>query len=47
MPLSWIQDNNDFFLMDLTADEGKSLEALAQLKARKLTFQCANALAAG
>ena len=47
MPLSWIKDNNDFFLMDLTADEGKSLEALAQLKERKLAFECANALAAG
>ena len=39
MPLSWIKENNDFFMLDLTADEGKSLEALAELKANKLAAQ--------
>jgi len=38
MPLQWVKENNDFFLLDLTADEGKSLEALAQLKERKLAM---------
>src|SRR5271157_126677 len=36
MPLQWIRENNDFFLLDLLADEGRSLEAIAQLKERKL-----------
>ncbi len=36
MPLAWIRENNDFFLMDLAADETRSLEALAALKERKL-----------
>ncbi len=36
MPLTWIKDNNDAFLVDLTADEGKSLEVLAELKQAKL-----------
>jgi acetyltransferase-like isoleucine patch superfamily enzyme len=36
MPLTWIKENNRFFLIDLRADEGRSLEALAQLKERKL-----------
>ncbi len=35
MPLSWIKENNDFFMLDLTADECKSLDALAELKQRK------------
>lgn len=35
MPLAWIKENNDFFLMDLAADEGRSLEALAALEERK------------
>ncbi|MFI4939364.1 MAG: acetyltransferase [Burkholderiales bacterium] len=36
MPLTWIRDNNDTFLADLTADEGRSLELLAELKRRKI-----------
>ena len=36
MPLAWIKENNDFFLLDLAADETRSLEALAALKERKL-----------
>ncbi len=36
MPLSWIRDNNDAFLADLTQDEGLSLELLAVLKSRKM-----------
>ncbi len=35
MPLAWIRYNNDAFLIDLTADEGHSLEVLAELKRRK------------
>lgn len=35
MPLTWIRDNNDFFLADLTDDEGRVLELLAELKRRK------------
>ena len=31
MPLAWIKQNNRLFLVDLTADEAKSLEVLAQL----------------
>lgn len=34
MPLSWIRENNDLFLVDLTIDEGASLEALAELKGK-------------
>ena len=36
MPLGWIKENNRFFLIDLTTDEAKSLDALAELKERKL-----------
>jgi hypothetical protein len=36
MPLTWVKENNDFFLLDLTADEARSLEALAALQERKL-----------
>lgn len=32
MPLSWIAANNDAFLLDLTQDEGRSLETIAELK---------------
>lgn len=35
MPLTWIRDNNDFFLADLTADDGRALELLAELIRRK------------
>ena len=35
MPLAWIRDHNRAFLADLTADEGRSLELLAELKHRK------------
>src|SRR6185437_12893299 len=34
MPLSWIAANNDAFLLDLTLDEGRSLEIIADLKRR-------------
>jgi virginiamycin A acetyltransferase len=34
MPLSWIAANNDAFLLDLTRDEGRSLETIAELKQR-------------
>lgn len=32
MPLTWIRDNNDLFLEDMTADEGHALEVIARLK---------------
>lgn len=32
MPMSWIRDNNDMFLQDMTADEGRALEIIARLK---------------
>jgi virginiamycin A acetyltransferase len=35
MPLDWVRDNNECFLVDLTADEGRSMELLADLKQRK------------
>jgi virginiamycin A acetyltransferase len=35
MPLTWIRDNNDTFLADLTDDEGRSVELLSELKIRK------------
>ncbi|MCI0148512.1 acetyltransferase [Paraburkholderia sediminicola] len=31
MPMPWMQRNNDRFLVDLTADEGRSMEILAEL----------------
>ena len=34
MPLSWIAENNDAFLLDLTLDESRSLEVIAELKRR-------------
>jgi acetyltransferase-like isoleucine patch superfamily enzyme len=38
MPLTWIRDNNEAFLKDLTLDEGQSLEVLAQLMESKQAF---------
>jgi virginiamycin A acetyltransferase len=35
MPLSWIKENNDAFLVDLNEDEGRALETLAELKRLK------------
>jgi hypothetical protein len=32
MPLTWIRDNNDLFLEDMTADEGRALDVIARLK---------------
>jgi hypothetical protein len=37
MPLTWIRDNNDEFLVDLAADEHESLETISRLKAARLT----------
>jgi virginiamycin A acetyltransferase len=36
MPTSWIRANNSFFLIDMSFDEGMSLEAIAELRRRKL-----------
>ena len=38
MPLTWIRDNNEAFLKDLTLDDGRSLEVLAQLMESKQAF---------
>ncbi len=38
MPLSWIRDNNEAFLKDLTLDDERSLDVLAQLMESKLAF---------
>lgn len=35
MPLSWIKENNVFFLSDLNQDEGRSIEMLTELKRRR------------
>ena len=35
MPISWVLENNSIFLVDLTIDEGKTLEILAELKIKK------------
>ncbi|MGN3961184.1 acetyltransferase [Burkholderia gladioli] len=37
MPLSWIKQHNEAFLADLTSDEGKALEILAELKRAKFS----------
>jgi virginiamycin A acetyltransferase len=36
MPLDWIRDNNQSFMTDLTVDEGRSIELLAELKRQKV-----------
>jgi hypothetical protein len=38
MSLSWIRDNNEAFLKDLTLDDVRSLEVLAQLMESKQAF---------
>ncbi|WP_061164902.1 acetyltransferase [Caballeronia temeraria] len=35
MPLQWIKQHNEFFLADLTSDEGRALEMLSDLKRAK------------
>lgn len=39
LPLSLLQENNALFLHDLTADEGKSLELIAQLRMARQEFE--------
>ena len=39
MPLTWIRDNNDLFLVDMTVDEGYALAVIAQLKARRMEYE--------
>jgi virginiamycin A acetyltransferase len=41
MPLSWIRAHNQAFLIDLTANEGKSLEVLTELQRSKATANAA------
>jgi hypothetical protein len=39
MPLDWVRENNERFMTDLTADEGLSLELLAELARRKSSIR--------
>jgi virginiamycin A acetyltransferase len=43
MPLSWIRDNNELFLADLTQDEGLALEAIAVLAASRREYEAQQA----
>lgn len=43
MPLDWVRENNERFMADLTADEGHSLELLAELERRKSLVRSAPA----
>jgi acetyltransferase-like isoleucine patch superfamily enzyme len=45
MPLDWVRENNERFMTDLTADEGRSLELLAELERRKSFVRSAPAAA--
>lgn len=38
MPLSWVKDNNHHFLHDMTADENKALDVIAQLAQSRKDF---------
>ena len=46
MPLDWIKANNEAFMVYLTADEGRSLEILAELKHAKSAVNDLNIVAA-
>jgi virginiamycin A acetyltransferase len=46
MPLDWVRENNERFMTDLTADEGRSLELLAELERRKSLVRSPAAAAA-
>jgi len=39
MPLTWIRDNNDMFLEDMTADEDLALAIIARLKASRIEYE--------
>ena len=39
MPLTWIRDNNDMFLQDMTADEGRALDVIARLKESRRQYE--------
>ena len=42
MPLSWIRDNNEAFLQDLTTDEARALDVIARLAERRTAFVSKN-----
>jgi|AraplaDrversion2_2_1032049.scaffolds.fasta_scaffold00768_30 acetyltransferase-like isoleucine patch superfamily enzyme len=46
MPLSWIQENNQWFLHDMTGDEGVVLEIIARLAASRREFEAKQAATA-
>lgn len=39
MPLTWIRDNNELFLQDMTADENIALEIIAKLLASRREYE--------
>lgn len=39
MPLSWIRDNNDAFLQDMTQDEDAALATIAKLIERRKAYE--------
>ncbi len=43
MPLTWLRDNNDLFLHDMTADEAKALAIIEKLAESRKDFVIANA----
>ncbi len=43
MPLTWLRENNDFFLQDMTADEEKALATIEQLSESCKTFSSSHA----
>jgi acetyltransferase-like isoleucine patch superfamily enzyme len=42
MPLTWIRDNNEAFLQDLTTDEVRALDVIARLVENRATFSKIN-----
>ena len=44
MPLTWIRDNNEAFLQDLTVDEPRALDTLTKLLESKKLFIQKNSL---
>jgi acetyltransferase-like isoleucine patch superfamily enzyme len=38
MPLTWIRDNNETFLQDLTSDDGRALDVIEQLVESRAAF---------
>ncbi|MEI7796269.1 MAG: hypothetical protein WCI06_06485 [Methylococcaceae bacterium] len=43
MPLTWLRDNNDLFLLDMTANEAKALAIIEKLTESRKDFVITNA----